>query len=613
MSELDKYISRVEALSGKAVASHLKNTVTVIAKDCLDNFDYIGKKSGVLLGHVQSGKTGNLIGLIASYIDHKFKFFLFLTSDSVLLYEQTLRRVEEMLPETNVCGEEDEQKFISNALKSPCILVLKKNQSVLRKWLSRILSVENSRGEPLLLIDDEADAASLNTKVNKGDVSTINGLIRDLIAIAPSSLYLQTTATPFGNLLLGEDSTTKPSFITRFEPSNVYMGGEFFYGEDSSAFSLVDDSEGVTILDSDLNKIPPGFKSAVRYFITLVILAERLNINNCNFLIHPSHRISDHEIVATKVSRLLAQYLDEARAQNPLLVELLPRPEGFGASLTFEEIISAIKNIKVFVVNSENQIPVLDHGYNIVVGGNCLGRGLTIPKLNVCYYTRLPKSPQADTLLQHSRIFGYDRDRANAKVFLTQPILLRFRGIVNGVSALHNAVASGSTGDIKYYLPPKVNPTRKNVIDASSYISLVGGVNYFLSSTNATCTQVIDGFMANIEDASTITIDILASLLSKVDSEDELLGQFKMAVDLLVAKGDPQEVLIYKRVDRSIGKNTGTMLSPDDRLLSKKHLKKTIIFLYRIFGEESKGWSGKPLWLINIRFPENYVFIGSEG
>lgn len=613
MSELDKYISRVEAQSGEAVATHLRNTVSVIAKDCLDNFDYVGKKNGVLLGHVQSGKTGNLIGLIASSIDHKFKFFLFLTSDSVLLYEQTLKRVGEMLPEVCVCGEEDDEKFISNALKAPCVLVLKKNQSVLRKWLSRILSIENSRGEPLLLIDDEADAASLNTKVNKGDISTINGLIRALITVSPCSLYLQTTATPFGNLLLGEDSTTKPSFITRFEPSDAYMGGEFFYGEEGTAFSLVDESEGVAIIDPNINEIPSGFKGAVRYFIALVIHAERLNINNCNFLIHPSHRISDHEVVATKVLRLLAQYLDEAKAHNPLLLELLPKPDGFGQSPSFEEIKNAIGHIKVAVVNSENQIPVLDHGYNIVVGGNCLGRGLTIPKLNVCYYTRLPKSPQADTLLQHSRIFGYDRDRANAKVFLTQPILLRFRGIVNGVTALHNAVASSSTGNIKYYLPPKVNPTRKNVIDTTSYISLVGGVNYFLSSTDPSCAQAIDSFIANIEDASTITIDILTNLLTKVESEDDLLGQFRMAVDLLVAKGDPQEVLIYKRVDRSIGKNTGTMLSPDDRLLSKKHLKKTIIFLYRILGEESKGWSGRPLWLINIRFPENYVFIGSEG
>ena len=130
MSELDKYISRVESQSGEAVATHLKNTVGVIAKDCLNNFDYVGKKSGVLLGHVQSGKTGNLIGLIASSIDHKFKFCLFLTSDSVLLYEQTLKRVGEMLPETCVCGEEDEEKFIFNALKTPCVLVLKKNRSL---------------------------------------------------------------------------------------------------------------------------------------------------------------------------------------------------------------------------------------------------------------------------------------------------------------------------------------------------------------------------------------------------------------------------------------------------------------------------------------------------
>lgn len=247
------------------------------------------------------------------------------------------------------------------------------------------------------------------------------------------------------------------------------------------------------------------------------------------------------------------------------------------------------------------------------MGGNCLGRGLTIPKLNACYYTRLPKSPQADTLLQHSRIFGYDRDRLNAKVFLTQTILLRFRGIVTSINSLHSAVASGLTSNIKYYLPPKMNPTRKNVIDKTLYISMGGGVNYFLNSTDPKCTVALDDFVFNIADASTVTIDTLKVLLSKLESDDELLDQFTAAIDLLATKGTYQEVMMYIRQDRSIGKNTGTMLSPDDRLLSKMCPKKIIIFLYRILGEESKGWSGKPLWLLNIRFPENYVFIGSEG
>lgn len=612
MSVLEKYINLVEAQSGMVAASHLRNTVGDIAKDCLDNFDYTGKKNGVLLGYVQSGKTGNLIGLIASFIDHKFKLFLFLTSDNVLLYKQTLTRVGDMLPGVCICGEEDDEKFLANSLRSPCVLVLKKNHSVLRKWLSRIRAVDNSSGEPLLLIDDEADAASLNTKVNKAEVSTINGLIRDLISVSPCSLYLQTTATPFGNLLLGQNSTTKPSFITTFHPSKAYMGGDFFYGEDSSVFDIIDEPEATTIVDPDITLVPSGFKRSVRHFISLVLHSERMKLRVCNFLIHPSHRIADHKIVAKKVTVLLNQDIEQAKAHNPLLLELLPRPQGFGKSPDFDEIINAIQKIKVAVVNSENQIPTLEHGYNIIVGGNCLGRGLTIPKLNVCYYTRLAKSPQADTLLQHSRIFGYDRDRSNAKVFLTQSMLLRFRGIVNGVNALHNSVNTGSVGNIKFYLPPKVNPTRKNVVDASLYISLIGGVNYFLNSSDPKCLDVIDTFVANIKDASAITIDILANLLSKVKSDDDLLSQFQMATNLLIAKGDPQEVIVHKRTNRSIGKNTGTMLSPDDRLLSRKYPKKIVVFLYRILGEKSKGWSDKPLWLINIQFPKNYVFIGSE-
>ena len=91
----------------------------------------------------------------------------------------------------------------------------------------------------------------------------------------------------------------------------------------------------------------------------------------------------------------------------------------------------------------------------------------------------------------------------------------------------------------------------------------------------------------------------------------QLLNQFQFALSIL-PNSDNEEIQVYIRKDRNIGKGTGTLLSPDDRLLSQKYNKKTVVFLYRIIGDRNKGWLGEPLWIPNIKFPNEYVFIGNE-
>ena len=188
---------------------------------------------------------------------------------------------------------------------------------------------------------------------------------------------------------------------------------------------------------------------------------------------------------------------------------------------------------------------------------------------------------------------------------------MRFRGIVSGVEALHNSVDLGSLGQLKYFLPPKINPTRKNVVDKNTYISLAGGVNYFLESSDPICTKNIDTYLDNCPEELIVSIKWLAKLLDLFKSEDDLLNQFQFALSIL-PNSDNEEIHVYIRKDRNIGKGTGTLLSPDDRLLSQKYNKKTVVFLYRIIGDRNKGWLGEPLWIPNIKFPNEYVFIGNE-
>ena len=94
----------------------------------------------------------------------------------------------------NVLGETDEEAFLTRGLSMPTILVLKKNPGVLKTWAINISTNPIYKDEPLFLLDDEADASSLNTKVNQNDQSTINMLLEKINKQSPSSIYLHVTA-----------------------------------------------------------------------------------------------------------------------------------------------------------------------------------------------------------------------------------------------------------------------------------------------------------------------------------------------------------------------------------------------------------------------------------
>jgi CDP-glycerol glycerophosphotransferase (TagB/SpsB family) len=123
---------------------------------------------------VQSGKTGQMLGLIAAIADEGFDLFLLLTTDNTHLHEQTYKRALASLDTFNVCNETDFTRFTAKKLRQPTLVVLKKNTNVLRTWKNNLATSGYCEGRTLCIIDDEADAASLNIKVNKNEQSTIN-------------------------------------------------------------------------------------------------------------------------------------------------------------------------------------------------------------------------------------------------------------------------------------------------------------------------------------------------------------------------------------------------------------------------------------------------------
>ena len=158
--------------------SSLSDSITTTAKSVVSNiesrFDFTEPLIGLLLGNVQSGKTGQMLGVISHLADKGYRIFLLLTTDNIDLQRQTYNRVKSALTSFTVLSESDVVLFNPHNLIKPIVIVLKKNASVLRKWGNLLMTYQLNTELCLTIFDDEADAASLNTLVNRNRTSTIN-------------------------------------------------------------------------------------------------------------------------------------------------------------------------------------------------------------------------------------------------------------------------------------------------------------------------------------------------------------------------------------------------------------------------------------------------------
>lgn len=171
MGYLDNYIDKIRNEGKTGFADSIEKTAKQIGEKRLSQFDYASYQMGLLFGNIQSGKTGHIFGVMCEAVDLGFPFFLFLTTDNTTLQEQTYDRAKNDLTDFVVCNENEEQKFRNHGDK-PVVVVAKKNYRVLKAWANRFRNTNMLLGNPLFIIDDEADAASLNTKVNQDKVSS---------------------------------------------------------------------------------------------------------------------------------------------------------------------------------------------------------------------------------------------------------------------------------------------------------------------------------------------------------------------------------------------------------------------------------------------------------
>ncbi|MCY4237709.1 MAG: Z1 domain-containing protein [Rhodospirillaceae bacterium] len=366
-----------------------------------------------------------------------------------------------------------------SALREPIIFVTKKNKSTLerlRDWLK-----DQNRGalitEPLLLIDDEADNASINTSANPGRVTAINRAIREILQLFQRSSYVGYTATPFANIFIDPDTEDEMlqddlfprHFIKALDPPSNYVGASRVFEAEgdlrTTMVRVVEDYQDILPLkhkrEHDLNLLPPSMKDAIRVFLLTraIRILRSHGDKHCSMMINVS-RFND---VQEKIHGLVYSYLVELR--NSLTVNAgLPlsrvgdknieglsesfhrefRETGHGFDRILKVLGEAVSSVSVKTVNMRGG--TLDYSRHkqdglhvIAIGGLALSRGLTLEGLTVSYILR--NTAVSDTLMQMARWFGYRTDYEDiCRLYLPDNSLSHYEYVEDVIEELRDEV-----------------------------------------------------------------------------------------------------------------------------------------------------------------------------
>ncbi|MEU5849638.1 Z1 domain-containing protein [Saccharopolyspora shandongensis] len=431
---------------------------------------------GLAVGYVQSGKTTNFTAVMAKAADRGYKLFIVLAGIHNGLRRQTQARLVRQLVEPNptlwsqltgldkdFTPQANPASYFGKNNKTRVLCVVKKNATVLRKlakWLSE--ASEHLQDCPALIIDDEADQATVATK-------SINPLILKLLGSLPKAAYVGYTASPFANLLIdpsAEDLYPENFIVSLPKPpsSQDYFGTEVLFGRDAIDGEDPDEADvGYDMIrdvpNDDIACVRPlkrsdaaGFtpeitdalSAAINYF-WLSTAARRVRgtgNQHSTMLIHTSVNTAVHEsfrkpleyIRATLRSKLdHTKTLQDLRTLWDTETSLVPAEYFNEDKVEFDRLLPELPNVlddcRIIMDNSYSE-DRLDYENGpvvaIAVGGNTLSRGLTLEGLSVSYFVRAASA--YDTLLQMGRWFGYRKGYADLpRIWMTDELREWFR------------------------------------------------------------------------------------------------------------------------------------------------------------------------------------------
>ncbi|SEP77267.1 Z1 domain-containing protein [Microlunatus flavus] len=499
--------ARLDGILAKSIDENTRNGMWSSVSEILKQGPSEGVASqttSLALGYVQSGKTTSITALAAAAADAGYQLIVALLGSTNLLLDQNSSRLEGSLgittrsdyvwiSETNPATEASGKKlrkFVE--MGRVCLVPVLKHAGRIRAVAKQLEKIPDDLR--VLIIDDEADQASLNT--SKDAESRTYSAIRDLRNAVPNHLYVQYTATPYAPLLLDAADLLSPQHVEFLVPGKGYTGGKQFFIDNADRVI-----RNVPLLDEQASKTPPlqmqkSLFQAVSAFLagSALLLHHGTASPPISMLVHSTARNDVQARYEFLIRRQLEQWKKSVVAGDittvpESIIEERQRIVAHGAQDTDDSTFASklkvvISEAMTWLVNSAADVNKVDwhvSPIHILVGGNKLDRGFTVEGLTVTYMNR-PASPQVDTLEQRARAFGYRADllpycqffaskktiRSLTEVVHTEEDLrARLRDHVESGGSVHTWAA-----EIGLLLPEGMTPTRSSVTSALSTMKL---------------------------------------------------------------------------------------------------------------------------------------------
>lgn len=492
----DRYSGELLKILNKQVRNKIDESTDVIMDNIGNPADNAFERRGMVVGHVQSGKTANYASLVCKAADAGYKFIVVIAGDKNNLRNQTQKRLNEHfvgwdggrqvgvgvgqdklnrrpISLTGLTRDFNKQDADSASQGSnfdnvivPILLVIKKNTRTLTNVTSWLKNQYKNRisNHAMLLIDDESDYGSINTK-DEDSPTRINGKIRELLSLFKKRSYVAYTATPYANILidhkayttiLGEDLFPK-DFIYALDAPNNYFGARKLFIDNPQKHIVELDDYADTFpqkhkKDLDIVELPSSLEDAVRLFLINVSIRDLrgYSTKHNSMMIHCSRFTNVHKQIKfhtqeflDKIKKDILSYgnLSDSEQYSRNLLQLNETYHRYCEDIEFswetikKQLVGNIETIVVREVHQETPQNLrlayedLERTNAIVIGGASISRGYTLEGLSISYFLR--NTIYYDTLMQMGRWFGYRPGYEDlCRVFLPREVKDNFTDII---------------------------------------------------------------------------------------------------------------------------------------------------------------------------------------
>jgi len=607
----------------------------------------------LVYGKVQSGKTNAAIGTAALARENNFRCIIIMTSDNIWLTSQTYKNISRGLQRDNpeIFSFENKKGVTKKNIdkitadinrhgtyEDPgVIFVVPKNNHHLGR-LGTLLQNTKSYKHPTLIIDDEADQASLDRNRKRRSMganiagSPVFTSIETIKKACPHHIYLQLTATPQA-LLLQSEKDSRPAKTILLEPGKSYVGGETFFAKKNKFVKTDVSYQEIDNLKDGVKNIPSSLEDALLTFFVGCVkkLKEQIKNKEFSFLVHICHRRISHEHIRDCIDtfrKKLKKDLSSGKKSALIKVKKALNELGCKGSMRDvkyigNEIKGRLNSLNLYSINSDWKSPEPDYRkINIFVGGNRLSRGVTIKGLMGMYYGRDARAKKMDTVHQHARYFGYRKELLNyTRIYMPEPIFKSYCGLFKADEATRSGIIDNPDNP-PVFVGDGMRPTRGSVLNTSQIEVFHPGRAYYphspkysgsiVKQNTRTINRILERYIQDQNKYHNVDIRLIEKLIMLMPCNQKTGAYSQSRILNLIGalkkqKGNSFKCLLLVKTDRKRNRFASIErgFADDAELKPRTNGENYLLFIaLRQKGSKLQNWAGTEFYVPTIKLPE---------